>query len=121
MNWRFSGGRPVYLQVMEQIQGAVLSGEYTPGQKIPSVRDLAAQAQINPNTMQHALQELEQTGLLETRGTSGRFVTEDSQILETIRRNCLRELTAQCVGMFATYGVDIWEIMDLLQEYKEGL
>lgn len=119
MVWRFSGGRPVYQQVMEQIQGAVLSGEYTPGQKIPSVRDLAMEAQINPNTMQHALQELERTGLLESRGTSGRYVSEDSAVLEEIRGNCLRELTDRCVKMFANYGVSVPELIELLRGYKE--
>ena len=120
MIWRFHGGRPVYLQVMEQIQGAVLSGEYMPGQKIPSVRDMATEAQINPNTMQHALQELERTGLLESRGTSGRYVTEDPAVLTAIRQTRLQELTAQCVEMFATYGVSVSETIYLLCNYKGG-
>lgn len=120
MVWRFSGGRPVYLQIMEQIQGAVLAGEYIPGARIPSVRDLATEAQVNPNTMQHALQELERTGLLEARGTSGRYVSEDPMILEKIRKDRLEELTAQCVALFAAYGVDIPELIRYLQAYEEG-
>ena len=59
MNWKFSGDRPVYQQIMENIRGSVLRGEMPPGGKIPSVRDLAAQAQVNPNTMQRAMTELE--------------------------------------------------------------
>ena len=57
--WKFTGNQPVYLQIMEQIRGAILAGEYPPGGRIPPVRDLAAQAQVNPNTMQRALLELE--------------------------------------------------------------
>ena len=62
MEWKFSGDRPVYQQIMEAVCGSVLKGEWTPGQKIPSVRDLAAQAKVNPNTMQRALTELERRG-----------------------------------------------------------
>lgn len=121
MIWRFSGGRPVYLQVMEQIQGAVLAGEFQPGQRIPAVRELAAQAKINPNTMQHALQELEHGGLLETKGTSGRFVTENATVLEQIRSECLKKLTAGYVDAFAIYGVGVSRMIELLREYQEGL
>ena len=72
MNWKFSGDRPVYQQIMENIRGAVLRGELPPGGKIPSVRDLAAEAQVNPNTMQRALAELERDGLVYSQRTTGR-------------------------------------------------
>ena len=74
MNWKFSGDRPVYQQIMENIRGAVLGGELPPGGRVPSVRELAMQAQVNPNTMQRALTELEREGLLVGGGTSGRTV-----------------------------------------------
>ena len=73
MNWKFAGDRPVYQQIMAAIRGAILKGELPPGGKVPSVRDLAAQAQVNPNTMQRALTELEREGLLVSGGTSGRM------------------------------------------------
>lgn len=120
MVWHFFGGSPVYQQIMEQIQGAVLTGVFASGDRIPSVRDLAMEAQVNPNTMQHALQELERAGLLEARGTSGRFVTCDTAILEQIRQDRLRELTARCAKMFATYGIGVPEMIRYLQEYEEG-
>ena len=75
MNWKFTGERPVYQQIVATIRAAILTGEYPPGMKVPSVRDLAAQAQVNPNTMQRALTELEREGLLLGGGTSGRTVT----------------------------------------------
>ena len=77
MEWKFTGDRPVYQQIMEAVNGAVLKGELKPGQKVPSVRDLAAAAKVNPNTMQRALTELEREGLLVGCGTSGRYVTTD--------------------------------------------
>ena len=74
MDWTIVAGRPVYLQLIEQLELAIITGEYPPGEKIPGVRDLAAQAQVNPNTMQRALAELEARGLLETQRTAGRTV-----------------------------------------------
>lgn len=71
MDWTIVAGRPVYLQLIEQLELAIITGEYPPGEKIPGVRDLAAQAQVNPNTMQRALAELEARGLLETQRTAG--------------------------------------------------
>ena len=70
MNWKFSGDRPVYQQIMELMRGGIVKGELPPGGKIPSVRELAAQAQVNPNTMQRAMTELEREGLLVSGGTS---------------------------------------------------
>lgn len=105
MNWKFSSEMPVYLQIMDQIRGSVLSGEYLPGGKIPSVRDLAAQAQVNPNTVQHALHELEQEGLLCAHGTNGRFVTEDEQVLQQLRNNRIRALALECAQKFAVLGL----------------
>ena len=79
MDWTIVAGRPVYLQLIEQLELAIITGEYPPGEKIPGVRDLAAQAQVNPNTMQRALAELEARGLLETQRTAGRTVTSDTE------------------------------------------
>ena len=105
MNWKFSSEMPVYLQIMDQIRGAVLSGEYLPGGKVPSVRDLAAQAQVNPNTVQHALHELEQEGLLSAHGTNGRFVTEDEQVLQQLRNIRIRALALEYAQKFAVLGL----------------
>ena len=105
MNWKFSSEMPVYLQIMDQIRGAVLSGEYLPGGKVPSVRDLAAQAQVNPNTVQHALHELEQEGLLSAHGTNGRFVTEDEQVLQQLQSNRIRALALEYAQKFAVLGL----------------
>lgn len=105
MNWKFSGDRPVYQQIMAQIRGAILTGELPPGQKIPSVRELAAQAQVNPNTVQRALAELEREGLLLSGGTTGRTVTEEGTILETMREQILTELAQECAEKFRVFGL----------------
>ena len=86
MEWSIVAGRPVYLQLIEQLELAIVVGEYPPGEKIPGVRDLAAQAQVNPNTMQRALAELERTGLVYTQRTAGRFVTEDVAVVDSAKQ-----------------------------------
>ena len=118
MNWKFTGDRPVYQQIMAAIQGAVLKGEMPPGKKIPSVRDLAAQAQVNPNTMQRALTELEREGLLVSGGTSGRSVTQDETVLAEMRRRVLRELAQECAEKFALYGLTPAQAAELLLELE---
>lgn len=82
MLWDFKKDRPIYTQLIEQIELRIISGVYQSGQKMPSVRDLAAEAAVNPNTMQRALTELEREGLLYTQRTSGRFITEDTEMIE---------------------------------------
>ena len=81
MPWELDNDRPIYLQLMERIQHDIISGVYKPGDKIPSVRDLALDAAVNPNTMQKALSELERSGLLYSQRTSGRFITDDEKLL----------------------------------------
>ena len=92
MDWEIKSDRPVYLQLMEKIQFDVVSGVYKPGGNIPSVRELAAQVGVNPNTMQKALVELEKKGLLYAKGTSGRFVTDNIKLIQEIREELLQEV-----------------------------
>ena len=105
MNWKFAGDRPVYQQIMENIRGAVLRGELPPGGKIPSVRDLAAQAQVNPNTMQRAMTELEREGMLVSGGTSGRTVTTNLEVLSDMKEQILEDLARECAEKFMVFGV----------------
>lgn len=85
MTWDFKADRPIYLQLVEQIELRIVSGVYSAGEKLPSVRDLAVDAAVNPNTMQRALSELERSGLVYSQRTSGRFITEDTKMIENIK------------------------------------
>lgn len=87
MSWNLNSERPIYAQIMERITMDIISGIYTPGAKLPSVRDLAQEAGVNPNTMQKALSELERTGLLFSQRTSGRFITEDFAMIEKTKQD----------------------------------
>ena len=119
MNWKFSGDRPVYQQIMDLIRGAILRGELPPGGKIPSVRDLAAEAQVNPNTMQRAMTELEREGLLVSGGTSGRTVTENPQVLEQLRDRTLEELARECAEKFMVFGITPTQAAELLLKLEK--
>ena len=119
MNWKFTGDRPVYQQIMAAIRGAILTGELPPGKKVPSVRDLAAQAQVNPNTMQRALTELEREGLLISGGTSGRTVTQNQDVLQAMRRQTLEELAREWAEKFRVFGLTPRQAAQLLLELED--
>ena len=90
MQWKLSDDRPIYIQLMETITAAIASGTLAAGSRLPSVREMAAQAGVNPNTMQRALAELERDGLLYSQRTAGRFVTDQSDRITQKRKEQIR-------------------------------
>ncbi|MBQ8475226.1 MAG: GntR family transcriptional regulator [Clostridia bacterium] len=82
MSFEFDNNLPIYIQIVEQIKLNIISGKIKPGERLPSVRELAIQNKVNPNTMQKALAELEDTRLIYTERTNGKFVTEDTALIE---------------------------------------
>ena len=104
MKWQFSNDAPIYSQLIAQIKVGIVSGAFPPGERLPSVRDLATEAGVNPNTMQRALTELEREGLLVSGGTSGRSVTQDEAVLVAMREQTLEELARECAEKFMTFG-----------------
>jgi DNA-binding transcriptional regulator YhcF (GntR family) len=119
MEWNFTGNEPVYLQIMEHFRSAVLSGKYPAGSRIPPVRDLAAQARVNPNTMQRALQDLEREGLVFPQRTAGRFVTEDGGVILRTKKAMAADELARFLRAMETLGYDREGILALLNEEKE--
>ena len=119
MNWNITAGRPVYVQLVEQLELALVAGEFPPGSRILPVRELAADAGVNPNTMQRALAELERTGLVYTQRTAGRFVTEDAAVIDSAKQ----ELAHQQVGAFLRrmerMGYDREQAAQLVRSWKE--
>ena len=92
MPWNLDSDRPIFQQIIDKVQTDILSGHYAPGDKLPSVRDLAMMAAVNPNTMQKALTELERIGLVYTQRTSGRFITEDVGMIQLLKEQKAKEL-----------------------------
>ena len=91
---QFDASRPIYAQLVERLKAKILAGTYPPGGHLDSVRDLAAAAGVNPNTMQRALAQLETEGLVRTERTAGRFVTEDTALIEQLRADTAQTLAA---------------------------
>ena len=85
MDKKLSENMPIYVQIMNSVKGAIAAGELAPSQRVPSVRDLARDFEVNPNTMQRALNELEREGLLIAERTSGRFVTSDKELINKLK------------------------------------
>lgn len=120
MNWDLSGDRPIWLQLTEQLRLGIVTGEYRAGDRLPSVRELAAEAAVNPNTMQRALSELETTGLLSTQRTSGRFVTRDEELIREAGRQMAREETARFLARMENLGLPREEILEFVRREAEG-
>ena len=91
MSWNLDSDRPIFLQCVERIQMDIISGKYKPGDKLPSVRELAALAAVNPNTMQKAFSKLERSGLVYSQRTAGRFITEDNTLIYELKTNLAKE------------------------------
>lgn len=119
MNWDFRNDLPIYSQLIQKIKYAVVSGELKPGDKLQSVRDMALDAKVNPNTMQRALTELEREGLLYTQRTSGRFVTDDLALLEQVKKSLANEQIKSFFDAMKLIGINETEALKLIGCYKE--
>ena len=120
MSWNLTTNRPIFAQIMDIISQNIISGRYAPGEKLPSVRDLAAQAAVNPNTMQKALAELEKTGLVFAKRTSGRYITEDHTIIEELKSSLAQKKIREFLQSMENLGISRQETAALLAEILEG-
>ena len=120
MQWKFDGNAPIYTQLVDQMKLGIVSGEWIPGQRIPAVRELAVDAGVNPNTMQRALQELERQGLMFSQRTSGRFVTEDREMIEDAKRTLANRHISAFIRQMQALGYTRREIVAMLEESERG-
>ncbi|MGN9019042.1 GntR family transcriptional regulator [Lachnospiraceae bacterium HCP1S3_C3] len=117
MAWEFKNDRPIYAQILEHMELDILSGKYSPGEKVPSVRELAADAAVNPNTMQRAMVELERRGLVYTERTNGRFITENMDMLQDVKRRIAEEYIGEFVDKMKKIGYSEEEVKNLMQNH----
>lgn len=120
MPWNLDSDRPIFIQIIEKIQMDIISGVYSPGDKLPSVRELAAEASVNPNTMQKALSELERTGLVYSQRTSGRFITEDTTMIDELKAELAKEIISQFLENMQKLGFQYDETISLMKQTIEG-
>ena len=119
MPWNLDSSRPIYLQIIERVNMDIITGRYQPGDKLPSVRDLAQEAAVNPNTMQKALSELERSGLIYSQRTSGRFITEDKELIHQMKKELAAAEVSAFVAHMKQLGITPEEIRQLLAETIE--
>lgn len=121
MQWNIDSERPVYIQLIEQIQAGIISGHFNLGDKLPSVRDLAAEAGVNPNTMQRALAELEQTGLVYTNRTSGRYITSDIEIIKKLKEQSAKNIVLDFIEKMKQIGYKEEEFLESVTKILEEM
>ena len=119
MEWYFRNDQPIYTQLTQHITLAILSGSIPSGGRLPTVRELAADAGVNPNTVQRALAELEGTGLLHTQRTAGRFVTEDLSVIQSAKEELARGRTREYLSSMAQLGYSRQQVKALLDTWEE--
>ena len=119
MKWQFSNDAPIYAQLIEQIKVGIVSGAFPPGERLPSVRDLATEVGVNPNTMQRALAELERDGLVYSQRTAGRFVTEDQTMIEAAKRGLAEGHIQTFLAAMRRLGYGKEDILNLLRQENE--
>ncbi|MBY7024011.1 MULTISPECIES: GntR family transcriptional regulator [Clostridium] len=121
MGWEFKDDRPIYLQLIDQLQLRIISGIYKTGDKLPSVRELASEASVNPNTMQKALTELERKNLVFTQRTSGRFITEDIDLINKIRNDLAKKEIESFLNNMKNIGYDQNEIINIMDKFMKEM
>ena len=120
MPWNLDSDRPIFIQIIEKIQMDIMSGMYAPGDKLPSVRELAQKASVNPNTMQKALSELERTGLVYSQRTSGRYITEDTAMIADLKTTLARDIVTQFLDNMLRLGISEEEVIPLISKIIKG-
>ncbi len=119
MNWKLTDDRPIWMQLVDQLTLRIVSGVYASGSDVPTVRGLAGEAGVNPNTMQRALAELESRGLVETRRTAGRIVTEDLSLIRSVREKIAYARMDEFLASMRALGYTDEQTRELLSSWNK--
>ena len=119
MAWNFLNGIPIYLQIADNMKLQIAGGAMPPGSRLPSVRDLALEAGVNPNTMQRALSCLEAEGLVRTQSTNGRYVTEDMEKMKELRKKLSEAYIQEFFDNLKSLGMTEEEILESAREWAQ--
>ena len=119
MEWKLTDDRPIWSQLSDLVASQIAAGVYGPGERLPSVRELAAEAGVNPNTMQRALTELERDGLVYSQRTSGRYVTEDKDAIAAARHALAGDRVRSFLADMGRLGFEKEELLSLLRQEME--
>ena len=120
MAWKFNSKEAVFIQISDKLRNHIINGKYPPDSQFPSVRQLALEAGVNPNTMQKSLSVLEDEGLLCTKGTVGRFVSSDIAVLESARNTVRRDTVKRLLEEARALGISADELIDIIRKEEEN-
>ena len=120
MSWEFQDHLPIYAQLMDTLKRRIITGRYLPGEKLPSVRELAAEAGINPNTVQRAFSELEREGLIYTQRATGKYVTENANEIKSARQALAKTQVAEFLSNMQSLGYSVGDVIVLLHSFNES-
>ena len=120
MSWEFQDHLPIYAQLMDRLKRRIITGRYLPGEKLPSVRELAAEAGINPNTVQRAFSELEREGLIYTQRATGKYVTENADEIKSARQALAKTQVTEFLSNMQSLGYSVGDVIVLLQSFNES-
>ncbi|NIB79873.1 GntR family transcriptional regulator [Streptococcus pseudopneumoniae] len=121
MSWTFDNKKPIYLQIMEKIKLQIVSHTLEANQQLPTVRELASEAGVNPNTIQRALSDLEREGFVYSKRTTGRFVTEDKELIAQSRKQLSEEELEHFVSFMTHFGYEKEELPSVVGDYIKGV
>ena len=116
MSWNLNSDRPIFVQIMEHMEYDIVSGALSPGAKVPSVRELASAAAVNPKTMQRALSEMERRGLMHSERTSGRYITDDESVIASLRDSIANGRAETFITQMKRIGIGKDEVLKLVKE-----
>lgn len=120
MNWEFDNDRPIYIQLVEKLKLSIISKTYSPGERLPSVRDLAINSKVNPNTVQKALTELESMELIYTERTNGKFVTENVNLIDSCKNELAKTKVETYLSDMKNLGFTKEDAIKYLKDKREG-
>ena len=120
MEWKFDNQKPIYAQIVDVIRLRIITGRYEPGSRLPSVRELAGEASVNPNTMQKALTELEGSGLIYAVRTSGRFITEDESKIASELSRLAGQRIEEFLRQMGDLRIGKQEVIELIRQARTG-
>ena len=115
--WEFNNDKPVYVQIVDEILNRIASGVYKSGERIPSVRELAEEARVNPNTMQRALAEVERAGYIVSLRTSGKFVTDNTGLINSLSKDRAKDVVVRFIQDMQRMGFTLEESIELIKRY----
>lgn len=119
MNFYFDNDKPIYKQIIDQLKVSIITGVYKCGDKLPSVRDLALSIRVNPNTINRALLELEDENLIVTKRTSGKFITDDVQMIKRVKKELASSIVDKFIVDMKNIDISNKEAIDYIKEREK--